>query len=282
MKKLLIIALAAGVAGIASADYGGWIGDATWGPKVGGLSDVNNWVGGVYSSGSTTGLIVQADNIWSDVLQDMAVRLEGGTISSGGDTALRGGSNGSGITTVFEIETTDYASTVNLNTASLTLWSQWGEKMELSILAGQVQVAGSMSLVSDGNGTINMGDGLLHAGSLGGSDATINMLAGGIGTVVIDDMNNNALSSINFGTGNLGSITYGENAGGTAGGQWEWAVTHGWVSIGGVVDTDLASYSITTAGGNDSTLSVIPEPATLGMVALVGGGMVWIRKRFMI
>jgi len=28
--------------------------------------------------------------------------------------------------------------------------------------------------------------------------------------------------------------------------------------------------------------TVIPEPATLGLVALMGGGMLFIRKRFMI
>jgi len=29
-------------------------------------------------------------------------------------------------------------------------------------------------------------------------------------------------------------------------------------------------------------VTVIPEPATLGMVAFLGGGMLWIRRKFMI
>ena len=35
----------------------------------------------------------------------------------------------------------------------------------------------------------------------------------------------------------------------------------------------------TDFGGNTVTLEVIPEPATLGMVGILGGAMLWIRKR---
>jgi hypothetical protein len=45
------------------------------------------------------------------------------------------------------------------------------------------------------------------------------------------------------------------------------------------------SHIFMGAAGNgsyfdDLTVTVIPEPATLGLVALLGGGMLWIRKRF--
>jgi hypothetical protein len=33
---------------------------------------------------------------------------------------------------------------------------------------------------------------------------------------------------------------------------------------------------------DDVSITAIPEPATLGMVAMLGGGILWIRKRFMI
>ena len=293
MKKLLVIALAAGVAGSIFAAYESPLWEATTSPW-GTVDDTANWGSGVVPFGSTTGLISSVTlSAWgNDWYKDINLRIEGTGImtvaanagapstmpAAGTDFALRGGT-AAGLTTLIEVAGDTGA--LNLNVPQLTMWSQDGGNMTLSVLSGEVE-AGTLNLVSGGKGTINIGDGNLHSTGFVGSDAAFNMLAGGTGTVVVDDMNNLALQSLNFETGNLGSFTYGENAGSNAGGQWEWAITHGWVSIDSVVDTDLASYSITTAGGNDSTISVIPEPATFGMMALIGGGMVWIRKRFMI
>ena len=51
------------------------------------------------------------------------------------------------------------------------------------------------------------------------------------------------------------------------------------------IDAPAAGESIVASydAGNDWTeFNVIPEPATFGLVALLGGGMLWIRKRFTI
>jgi len=64
-----------------------------------------------------------------------------------------------------------------------------------------------------------------------------------------------------------------------AGGQAANIIAQGWITAPGAGESIVASYD----AGNDWTeFTVIPEPATLGMVALMGGGMLWIRKRLMI
>jgi len=54
----------------------------------------------------------------------------------------------------------------------------------------------------------------------------------------------------------------------------------------GQFDASSSHIYFGTAGNgsyfDDLSVTVIPEPATLGMVVLLGGGMIWIRKRFMI
>jgi len=58
-----------------------------------------------------------------------------------------------------------------------------------------------------------------------------------------------------------------------------------WTAVAGVTDIRL---DITNHGGgniinyNEIGVSAIPEPATLGMVAVFGGGILFIRRRFMI
>lgn len=286
MKKLLIVALAAGLAGSASAAYVSPAWESTAEPW-GGLDDVAQWPGGVMPSGSTTGLVsstTAAAWIGGGFFQNAALRVEAPIDVNGlTEVALRGGTSGSGITTVYEIEDSGNAGAgyANLTTGTLTMWSQSGEKMEMSILSGRVEVTANLSLVSDGNGTINMRDGLLHAVSGTTSDAQFNMLAGGTGNVTVDAIADNAYN-VNFETGNLGSFTLGSKNGGSAGGVWEWSIGNGNISIDGVTVTDAAQFSITSTGGNDTTMALIPEPATFGMMAMIGGGILFIRKRFMI
>ena len=58
------------------------------------------------------------------------------------------------------------------------------------------------------------------------------------------------------------------------------AITNGFIRINGVEQTDTSGFSITFDGTN--TLVAIPEPATLGLIAAFGGGILFIRHRFMI
>ncbi|MCF7817539.1 MAG: PEP-CTERM sorting domain-containing protein [Kiritimatiellales bacterium] len=125
-----------------------------------------------------------------------------------------------------------------------------------------------------------MRDGILHATSMTTGKSAINMMAGGTGDIVIDSLDTtlNAALYLNFETGNEGSFTFGQKTGGvSAGGTWQWLINNGQILIDGVVNTNLASYSITGAGLS-STIALIPEPATLGLIGLVGIGMLAIRR----
>jgi len=261
MKKLLIIAVVL-QASFAMASYTNFLGQGEFGPTVGAIDDPLNWPGGVYPAGSTTGLIAQADNVWigGGILQDIAVRVEGGVINGITEVALRGGSSGSGITTVLEIDAADYASTTNFYlTDNLTMWSQYGEKMDLSILSGRVEIP-LIFLVSGGQGAINMRDGLLHADTMDGGDVSINMLPEGTGSIVWDEIKVGlAAVPINFASNNLGRITIGmswDPVGGTnisSTGVFEWMRVNGRLSIDGVVNTNASSYIITEGESVDGS-----------------------------
>jgi len=238
-----------------------------------------NWEGGAVPSGSTTGLVTSAIiAAWSDFLQDIAVRQTGSYIqpmsdaydgnqhdAPVGEFPLRGGSLGSGITTVYEINDprTDYASYTNLTAGMLSLWSQFGEKIELSILSGHVE-ANVLKLVTWGHeGTINMGNGILHAGSNNFANAKFNMLAGGTGVITIDSVEADMGGlRLNFEPGSQGSFTFGDKAGGTAAGFWEELVISAKISIDGVAETDPAKFDITGIG-NSATIALpaVPSPA---------------------
>ena len=56
-------------------------------------------------------------------------------------------------------------------------------------------------------------------------------------------------------------------------------VGNGWIQAPVAGESVVETWN---AGENRTEYTVIPEPATLGMVALMGGGMLWIRKRLMI
>lgn len=279
MKKLLMMVIGMS-ASVAMASY---VDLAT---GSGALNAAATWAGGVLPSGSSTGLVTSAaGNIWfGNAWNNLAVRQTGGYVYNAGvqTVNLRGGLTGSGITTIYEIDDarTDYSTYTNaLINTQLVMWSQYGEKMELSLLSGHLEVA-ALSLNAAGKGTVNMGDGILHAASLINGKANVNMLAGGTGDIVIDLLDTSLANGlyVNFETGNEGSFTFGQKTGGvSAGGTWQWLIGNGQVSIDGVVNTNLFSYAITGAGLS-STIAMIPEPATLGLIGLVGVGMIAIRR----
>ena len=257
MKKLLIIAVAF-QASFSMASYTNFLGQGG-DPTVGGHSWAPNWpTDPLLPHGSVTGLIVQADNVWIDIMQNFACRLEGGRLYTPDlvtdDFSLRGGTAGSGITSILEIDTTDWASgTTNLAMGQLTFWSQHGEAMQLSILNGRVE-ANTLNLVDWGQvGVINMGSGVFHANTkLPGSLGTVNMLSGGTGAITWDVIKGGmGVEKVNFASDNLGSFTIGANfddTGGTnvtSGGLWEWMIANGKVYIDDVVNTNASSYIIT-------------------------------------
>lgn len=256
----------ASLAGSVLAAYQAPLWEATATPW-GGIDDISQW-GGTYPSGSTTGLLSSATaTAWvgGGFLQDIAIRDESGSSMNFYDeTALRGGSNGSGITTVYEIDDPDgdYSTTNLFADTKLVFWSQFGEKMEMSILSGRVETPQLIYLYTETTGTLNMRDGILHANVLGdganGSGIQVNMLSNGTGTITYDvlDLGSPGFAGhlVNFDSANLGSITLGtiiDPVGGTnvtTSGIWEFMIANGKVSIDGVVNTNASSYVITYDG----------------------------------
>jgi hypothetical protein len=69
----------------------------------------------------------------------------------------------------------------------------------------------------------------------------------------------------------------GSNSNGTAGNFFK-----GQIAEIQIYNEVLDDASRTAIEDDLANTYIIPEPATLGMVVLLGGGMFWIRKRFMI
>ncbi len=259
MKKLGLIGVAL-MASFAMADYVEMVN------TYGNLSAASTWVGGVLPSGSSTGRVdAAAGNVWSETFwNNLAVRQEGGYVtvktraggaSGDGSFAMRGGLSGSGIATIYEIDDarTDYASYTNFYVSGmLTMWSQYSEPIEMSILSGHVE-ASTLAMASKNYINVNIGDGIFHAESLSNGSGRFNMLAGGAGEVTMDVLGDginliNALT-VNFEEGNEGSFTFGEKYGGvSAAGTWEALVAAGQVYINGVVNRRPIFYTITDDG----------------------------------
>lgn len=247
---------------------------------VGALVLDANWEGGVQPVGSVTGLFSRG-SAWLGPMQDLAVIQTGGKVSSAGDFPIRGGSTNTSATSLYIIDdpNENYTSYTNLSVAGeMTFWSQYGNPMELSILYGHAEV-GVLKAISYADGaskaTINMQDGLLHAGLLDGGttnqnrgyfEVNINMLTGGGGEMIFDALNcTQAVSyltqkfTVNFETGNAGSITFGSKrtASGTesASGIWSEMIANGQVSIDGIVETKTYMFDI-VQDGNSSTITL--------------------------
>jgi len=240
-RRFMLIGTLAIVSSVAQAEYVAFVGSNN-NPvaPVGSLVESANWEGGEVPSGSTTGRVSATAHVWSGTMQNLAIRQTGGFVEDATSVAMRGGTAGSGISTIYEIEDAraDYASYTNLMIhGRLTLWSQYGEAIELNLLSGHVE-AGTLTLSARGKGSINLRDGIFHAARMDKAVGTVHMLAGGTGDFIVDvldaDLNNNF--SLNFETGNQGHFTLGGKSGGaSAAGTWPWLVLNGQVSIDGVV-----------------------------------------------
>ncbi len=187
-----------------------------------------------------------------------------------------------------------------LNTADLIPGHLAGSDTTLSN-AGDINVAGVMYTTIAGNSVINMNSGVVTVGNTlflthaGGGTGAFNMnggtvnvgtfdllqeggtghlqLDGGTITAAVMGLNGNANNTIDITEGVL--IAVGDHSGGM-----DWMASIGVITAYGGAGTVIADYDI---GLNETTLhAVIPEPATLSLVALLGGGMLWVRKRFMV
>jgi len=157
--------------------------------------------------------------------------------------------------------------------AAATVIVGQGDTAELNIATGgELTVSGFLYVGNTFEGTLNMTGGTLNVGNLRfvnvASAGHIDLHGGTINAAAMN-LDGSGLSTIDVqGDGML--ITGGDQTG-----AMNFLISEGWI-------TGDAGLAATFDGGSNTTTLAIPEPATFGMVALMGGGILWIRKRFMI
>lgn len=255
------------LAGSATAGYVTFVGqnDNPSAP-VGGLNIAGNWVGDILPSGSSTGLVMTTENVWFGVggWYDLAVRQTSGFVNgAGGDAALRGGTSGSGITTIYEIDDdrTEYSTYTNAFFGKLGMWSHYGNSMVMNLLSGTVVVTNNLSLNAS-VGILNMKDGILSAAKTALSAGRVNMLADGSGDISLGQITTSFLVEMNFETENNGSITIDKTSSGTDFGysNWKFAVSMGQLMVDGSSVTTNNWLDYFELSDDNKTISLIPEP----------------------
>lgn len=233
----------------------------------GALNIAANWEDGVLPSGSSTGLLWKTGNVWFGAggWYNLAVRQTGGFVNgTGSDAALRGGTSGSGITTIYEIDDirTEYSAYTNAVFGKLGMWSHHGNPIVMNLLSGTVVVTNNLSLNAS-VGTLNMKDGILSAATTALQAGRINMLAGGYGNVSLGQITSSFLVNMNFESGNSGSVTIDKTSAGADFGyhNWNFTASQGHLMIDGTaVGEDWATYFDLSTDGH--TISLRSEPAS--------------------
>ena len=139
--------------------------------------------------------------------------------------------------------------------------------------------AGEENIINMSGGLLEMGD--LEVGRFG--DGTVNLSGGVINVNVFGSgaYTNGLVFDTNGGDGLLditgdGTVNW---LGGNFTNEVNAFVTSGDITASGAGQFVSAIYD---TGSNTTVVTAIPEPATLGMIALLGGVMFWIRRTFMI
>jgi len=307
MKKLLTFVAVAAIALTAtnsSARYFGgstFAGDGTW-------QGANNWSDDWSGPAPTPDAATAVDII--DIGGNVTVAAPGavaGSVSVGVN-----GWNGR----------IDVAVAGDLSVAGNVLFQSSAGFTGTVVNAGQINVGGLVAFqdgfgVLENNGTFNAAGQTIYLANT----ATSGTLLKNTGSIVADTLFLSTVGTSQFdmngGTVSLNTLWWYEGAGATGhlnlhGGTitatlltldssyagYTVDVTDGIMTVGGDMTADLniliANGSITGFGGagtvsavfdggsNTTTLSAIPEPATLGMLAAMGGGILFIRRKFTI
>jgi len=318
MKKFLVmIVLTAVAAGSTSAAYTNLVPTTTYtgsgalidvvysgtSPTIGTIisTNSNSWSSGLPSD-SNPGLFdgtvgdgtaalssVSAWNVWYGV----AVRQTGGTLSQADHTMRGGAQDGVGGVSSYhstlEIDdTSNTGSYTNLAiSGQLTMWNQNGADgatgNTLSLLNGYADV-GILAATSPNDEFVNILNGRLDVGYFSNARVAVNMLAGGTGQFILDDMAGTAEARsqltnmrLNFETGSEASFTILQNSSNlvdnSAQGAWESQVANGYVSIDGTVVTGLGAFTIEDVGALGTKISLNPYWSTSTIFTAAGGSV---------
>ncbi|MDF7824756.1 PEP-CTERM sorting domain-containing protein [Pontiellaceae bacterium B12227] len=286
--------ITAGVANALSSDTVLRVGGASGGSSLFEMNGLDQQVGGLQSVGS-----VQTRAIDNNGGSDATLTVNVGTGESyDWNSNFRGGN---AVNFVKTGDGTQIMTKANYTTALGDVTVNGGELVWNSTVGGGSAMSGTMTVGL--NGTLS-GSGLIEgatsvAGSLNPGNSP--------GTMTFNDaltLESTATLTLEFISTTAGDFDVLANDGGdvlTAGGVLE-LVNLGYTAQNGdsflVFDNwaDFSgSFSSVTApdlGGGlsfdtsnllvDGTISVIPEPATLGLVALMGGSLFWVRRIFMV
>ncbi|RKX36644.1 MAG: hypothetical protein DRP64_18325 [Verrucomicrobia bacterium] len=315
MKKLLMLAAVATIAVGVQADELTWAGDILGGDGTT-WSAVDNWFN--LTAGAPATAIPGAgdhaymqDDVYGNPITTMPVVSgnvgttegvvvgkgtsgsltvnAGGSLSTSGNLLLaeapgvsgsvvNNGTLGASITyTHAGIATFENNGT--LNTTDLVLGHLGGSDSTFSN-TGDINTTGLFYLTVGGNSLFNMNGGTVTVGNFNLVQAGTGhlQLDGGTITAGILGIDGNANNTIDITEGVL--VAVGDHSGGLdwMAGNGEGGMSFPVITAYGGAGTVIADYD---SGSNLTTLYAIPEPATLSLVALLGGGMLWIRKRFM-
>ena len=274
MKRLLIVVLAAGLAGSAAAAEVYWA--STLGGDAATWEDGNNWTVDLATPlGAAPGT---TDN----------ARIYGASWQAGWPS-LSSAQNVAGVYMGL-VPGDATVSFLNITaTGSLTTNGDDGWNDGIQMGWYNDAVINSAGTVNTGTGWTDLGKG--DAGN-GYGNATLN-LTGGSWTTPSLTYNNNSANHVQLDGGTM--TTWGVSGLHEAGQTMD--ITDGtllfhttdvnwfpWIrdlGLTGYGSEDNANL-IGSHDENTWTVTAIPEPATLGMLVLVGGGILFIRKRFMI
>jgi len=271
MRKLLVLSMAVAVCSIAVAgpDWTNGSGDGLWTTGA-------NWTGGLAPAtggadnnpaihGQAVGPTINADvgvvfNVWHGVFGTQPGAL---VMTTGGKLVSN--------------EYTLGAQNDSYNDAVITMDGGWLQANKFKIgdsQSGRVDISGGVMTA------YNAGNQLL-VGATGQPWSRGKLNITGTGDVRADAllMNTGGVqtdSRILINDSGVLKIRGDQTGGGTD--------LMSYIGSGWIHTTDSGKWIDATydATWNETVVTAIPEPATLGMVVLLGGGMLWIRKRLMI
>jgi hypothetical protein len=158
-------------------------------------------------------------------------------------------------------------------------WDAGGNGGILIVNGGQITYGGWVSVANVGTGTFELNGGLVRV-----ENAFYHNLYNNGGTAsssITDgllDVNAMALNSGVMDISGDGEVLI---RAGTSEAQIAGWISSGLMTINGsgtaVLDTD---YALTAYGGDGQRITAIPEPATLGLLAVFGGGILFFRRNF--